>query len=414
MGYVQAFSVSIVSMNGSASERSPVNTQKRPRRIVRLAQSKRTSPPMVSIDLSASVNQSSLLPLVMNRDSVQWLHPSLRVETGDRYPFIKERIVPADTTHKPEKKPERKPHGFWNDLGNVQRELEAVNAALGRRGRRQMPRLSEMKALGRGDLIAALAKYGGSKKVAAMLRWGPIRKSVNRLPSSLRTQPKLPYTGVRQKVLRRRTDYWSDLNLLKAEVASFARKHGVETGVMPTQALFRVHKRADLLNAITRHGGLRIVAASMNLRCARYRATLRFDFETFSKQVRSFSDKHCPGKMPTAAELIRLGASNIANAVAVHGGYPTVASKLKLQLRNTEAQGARTLWSRQRLGAELRAFTREHYPELARGNHMPTERQLRNKGRNDLSYAISKFGLKKDLMKLLGFTPKPARSTKTN
>lgn len=409
---MKAFSVSIVSMDMGATARNRANTQKRPRRVVRFAQSKRSVTSPVSLDFPVSTNQPTVLPLVMNLDSAEWLSLSATVDEVGKYHLKKGRTITPDVLEKPEKKGERKPHGFWNDLDNVQRELEAVNAALGRRGRRQMPRLAEMKALGRGDLIAALAKYGGSKKVAAMLRWGPIRKSTKHLPSSLRTQSKLPYTGVRRKVPRRISNFWSDLNMLQTEVTSFAKKHRVETGIMPTQALFKQHKRADLLSAITRHGGLRAVAASMNLRCARYRATLRFDFKTFSEQVCKFSDKHCPGKMPTAAELIKNGASSIANAVAVHGGYPTVANRLKLQLRNTESQGARTLWSRQRLGAELRAFTREYYPELALGNHMPTERQLRKEGRNDLSYAISKFGLKKDVMRLLGFTPKASRGRK--
>jgi len=309
-------------------------------------------------------------------------------------------------------KPKRKPHGYWNDLNNVLLELEAVNAALGRKGKHQMPRLAEMKALGRGDLIAALAKYGGSKKVAAMLRWGPIRKTVQKLPTSLRPNTRLPYTGVRAKDHRRPMDYWGNLTTLQAELTNFIAEFGPDQGTMPTQKMLRQNGRADLLNAISRHGGLRIVAASMSLRCTRSKATLRFDFGSFAEKVKAFSEKYCPGKMPTAAELVRNGASNIANAVAVHGGYPVVAEKLELQLRNTEAQGARCVWDRNLLSSQLREFTKKFYPELAIGNHMPTERQMRKYGRNDLSYAVQKFGGIKTVALLLAFSPKLSKAEK--
>lgn len=384
--------------------------QKRPRR----APTKTARPRIASSDrdLSACIPsyqvataQSNLLPLLLDPNVAPWLPP---------LPPTKTRPSDAPENSEPRKKAVRKPHGFWNDLANVERELQTVNAALGRRGRRQMPRLSEMSALGRGDLIAALAKHGGAKHVALMLRWSSTRKTARKLPTSLRTQSRLPFTGVRTKMTRREADYWADLDKLKVEVKAFANLHGVASGAMPTQALFRAQKRTDLLNAIARHGGLRAVASSMGFRCVRSRATLRFDFDKFADKVRAFALTHCPGKMPTAAELGARGACGIANAVAVHGGYPAVARRLGLELRNTAAQGAPAIWDQQKLGAELRTFTQAHYPELALANHLPTERQLRKQGRNDLSYAVQKFGGFTKVMEILAFASRrtPALSRK--
>eukprot|EP00171_Calliarthron_tuberculosum_P007542 IDg7542t1 len=382
--------------------------QKRPRRASTTARPRVASsgidPSVLVPSYQIASTQTNLLPLLFDPTLAPWLPPPPPPQK-----------CPSEVPESPEprKKAVRKPHGFWNDLANVERELETVNAALGRRGRRQMPRLSEMSALGRGDLIAALAKHGGSKHVALMLRWSSTRKSGRKLPTSLRTQAKLPYTGVRTKLLRREADYWADLAKLELEVKSFARLHGVADGAMPTQALFRAQKRTDLLNAIARHGGLRTVASSMGFRCVRSRATMRFDFVKFTEKVLAFAHEHCPGKMPTAAELGRNGACGIANAVAVHGGYPAVARRLGLELRNTAAQGAPATWDQQRLGAELRAFTRAHYPDLALANQLPTERQLRKEGRNDLSYAVQKFGGFTRVMESLAFackrTPAPSR-----
>lgn len=388
---IPGFAVAIVPSTMSAA--ADVSTRpKRPRRTISAPPRRKAN--LVALDAGVTersvrvsrAEENNLVPLLFDRDITPWLPP--RSNDGRR-------------------KAKRKPHGFWNDLANVERELEVVNAGLGRRGRRQMPRLAEMKALGRGDLIAALAKHGGSKHVAAILRWGVTRRS-NSLPASLRTQPRLPFTGVRTKIPRREKAFWADRERVFAEVRTFARLHNVEQGTMPTQALFRTHRRTDLLNAITQHGGLRAVASDMKLCCVRSRATLRFDFDSFAKSVRAFADLHCPGKMPTAAELAQHGKRNIANAVAVHGGYPLLAARLGLQMRNTASQGAPLTWDMQRLGTELRAVTRMHYPDLAMANQLPTERMLRKLGRNDISYAVQKFGGFTKVMECLAFSPRRA------
>lgn len=370
--------------------------RKRPRRPVTATRPVTLSPHLLELNRpSSTVPKVDLLPFLFEPPNVSWVDPPSAYAPSPTKPRPppKRRAPPAAEPDKPKKRAVRKPHGYWNDLRHVEQELELVNAALGRRGKRQMPRLAEIRGLGRGDLIAALAKHGGVKHVAAMLRWGRKTRQSRKLPSSIDSAMRLPYAGVRPKLVRQPRDYWADLSTLQREVRAFVHEF-CPPGVMPTQTVLRTRKRHDLLNAIARHGGMSAVATGMGYKCRRAykRRMVLKEFDSFKADLLKFVEQHCPGRMPTADELMKNGASGLANAVAVHGGYPAVAKRVGLQGRNTAAQGAPHTWDLQRLGVELRELTRMHYPELALANRMPTEQKLRKQGRNDLSYAIKKFG----------------------
>lgn len=286
----------------------------------------------------------------------------------------------------------RKPHGYWNQLENVERELLFVNEQLGNRGR-VIPRITELKALGRGDLVAALMKHGGVKHVAVALRW-------TRAPSGCarRMRP------TREKVLRRPADYWQDAERVYSEMSAFIEEFG-SRGVMPTRKQLYSFGRADLANAAMKHGGLRAVAKQMNLkgrRDARSRGYWR-DFSAVYDELLKFSGKYCPGVMPTADELSSKGLSCLVNAIASHGGFPSVAEKCGLMPRNVKRQGAPAVWDEIRLRREYLSFLMTFYPQLAKERIMVGERQLRKYGRNDISYAIGKFGGFARLANELGF-----------
>eukprot|EP00177_Eucheuma_denticulatum_P003061 GFKZ01005513.1.p1 GENE.GFKZ01005513.1~~GFKZ01005513.1.p1 ORF type:complete len:436 (+),score=43.78 GFKZ01005513.1:242-1549(+) len=286
-----------------------------------------------------------------------------------------------------ESRPNRKPHGFWNDFANLERELMAVNCQLGRPGKKIVPKLNEMRMLGRGDLVAAVGKHGGIRKVAEDLRWGRGGKTRRVVATASSTARR------REKVLRRPRKYWQDIDRVKMEIGAFIAEYGVK-GVMPTRKQFYKFGRADLVQAAGRHGGVRVLAKQMGLKCRRAaRSSLYWkDFKVVKKALLEFSDKHCPGCMPTGDELTAEGWSALTNAIPVHGGFPSVAKKLGLKPRNTRSQGAPNRWDEKRLRMELHAFTMTHFPDLARSQTMPSESQLRKNGRNDLSYAINKFG----------------------
>lgn len=307
--------------------------------------------------------------------------------------------------------PQRKAHGYWNDLSNVEHALHEVNEQLGRAGKRIVPKLSEMRMLGRGDLVAALGKHGGIKKVAEDLRWGRGGKSRRK-----RSEEgggvggggkAVVRKGVRDKLLRRPRKYWEDVERVKMEIGAFVAEYGVK-GVMPTQKQFYQFGRADLVQAAGRHGGLRVVAGMMGLKCRRQTREKWYwrEFETLRKALLSFAREHCSGCMPTGDELNSEGCSGLRNAIVTHGGFAKVATKIGLKARNTRAQGAPVRWEMERLRMEVHAFVMMHFPELARRRLMPSEGMLRRFGRNDLSYAISKFGGYQKVAEVMGLEVK--------
>lgn len=279
----------------------------------------------------------------------------------------------------------RKPHGFWNRLSNLEAELRLANTQLGHTGRQAIPRLEDLKLIGRGDLIAALAKHGGVKRVSEALRWPRVRSS--------RQSPQSASRAIRAKVPRRPPDYWASASRVHAEMGAFIAEFG-SRGVMPTRKQLYAFGRSDLANAAERHGGLGVIARQMGVhgrKDSRPRGYWR-DFSRVRDALVHFSQTHCGGIMPTADELSSKGLGCIVNAIASHGGFPTVAQKCGLKPRNARKQGAPTVWDEARVQKEYLSFLMTYYPQLARERSMVGERQLRSHGRNDLSYAISKFG----------------------
>lgn len=327
--------------------------------------------------------------------------------------------------------PHRKPHGYWNHLANLERELLLANAQLGLTGRRAVPRIADLSAIGRGDLVAALAKHGGVKKVAVALNWprasqraagvgvgnnGNLITVDDNLTGknnvSMTITSSKPTRRARAKVCRRPAAYWSDVRRLHAEIAGFIEEFGVR-GVMPTRKQFYSFGRADLANAAAGHGGLRITAQAMGLRgrkACRPRGYWR-DFETVREVISSFASKHCPGLMPTADELAAKGQRDVVNAIAAHGGFPEVARRCGLVARNVKKQGAPVVWDEARVRREYLSFLMRYYPRLARERVMVGEKQLREHGRNDLSYAIGKLGGFTALRQRLGLKKRAFRET---
>lgn len=150
------------------------------------------------------------------------------------------------------------------------------------------------------------------------------------------------------------------------------------------------------------------MAKAMGLSCRRAARRKQYwkDFSVLEKALLDFARENCPGRMPTGDELMAKGCSAITNAVATHGGFPAVARRLGLTARNTKSQGAPRVWDEARLKMELHAFTIKYFPDLARTQTIPTERQLRKYGRNDLSYAVNKAGGYAAVAKALGLQQK--------
>lgn len=376
------------------------------------------------------------------------------------------RVVDVEAPTRPRLTTGRKPNGYWNELSNVEAALVEVNSQIpGRAGKRIMPTTSHLRDLGRLDLLAALSKHKGMKRVAEVLGWtcsrrkassvslnsrnrsnppsgdssssttmtiptSPVQKSdlrtssrnVTRLSSlavNCMHSPSLQssthdssrnngISAMRSKVMRRPKSYWDDIAAVKSSISAFILEYGTP-GVMPTEREFANANQSALRLAAQRHGGLAVVAEQMGLkfRKAPRRRNNWKNFDTFSRALLDFTREHDAGVMPTASELKAAGENPLCNAITFHGGFPAVARRLGLIVRNARREGAPETWDESRLSNQLRTFTATFFPALALSNCLPSEAQLRKCGRNDLCYAISKFGGYKHVQEHLGFAPRP-------
>eukprot|EP00850_Spirogloea_muscicola_P007058 SM000035S13038 [mRNA] locus=s35:59115:63032:+ [translate_table: standard] len=145
----------------------------------------------------------------------------------------------------------RRPNGFWEDLRNVDAEIEwlvsseawvrssakaATAAAAAEGGVAIMPQAKAVRELGRYDLHNAIMMHGGYKDVAAQL---------GRRPASAVA-----------------------IESLADGMRSFMSERGMN--VIPRYRQLRAEGRQDLIAALKRHGGPAVLADYMGLRCSRH------------------------------------------------------------------------------------------------------------------------------------------------
>ncbi|MBD2741404.1 DEAD/DEAH box helicase family protein [Coleofasciculus sp. FACHB-1120] len=172
-----------------------------------------------------------------------------------------------------------------------------------------MPTKQELQTAGYGDLANAIeGEYGGYAAVAKRL-------------------------GL--TCAKRQRGYADDINNVKHEILAFVEKHGTP-GVMPTEGELKKAGQGALLGAVKKHGGTHKVAELLGLACVnRQRGSLN-DFECFAGELLAFIEKQgTAGVMPTQKELAKAKKTSLASAIARHGGFPTVAERLKLKFTHT-------------------------------------------------------------------------------
>src|SRR2546426_2117028 len=98
------------------------------------------------------------------------------------------------------------------------------------------------------------------------------------------------------------------------------------------------------------------------------------EFASVERELLAFIESHgTPGVMPTNTDLGKAGRSDLQNALAKHGDYPSVAARLRLACAKKQ-QG---YWDDfANVGHELLAFIEEHGTPSA----MPTSVELGKAG----------------------------------
>lgn len=279
----------------------------------------------------------------------------------------------ADAIGRPSAR-KRRPAGFWT-RDNAEVELlafiDAVRKEEGGDGR--MPTLAELRAASRVDLEQAVRVLGGFSSAAAVL-------------------------GVGKKLYRREDGYWREFGAVEVALREFIEERDgvVEDGghfkagkkkspAMPTQKQLRDAGRADLVSAITEfHGGLNAVSERMELKrkipdCS--------EFYNLASEVLRLNREELNDLpvMPNSTVLRKLKRGDLLVAITSHGGMGAVSQRLGLQyiVRTREVFKKWDIFRR-----SLLAFTIKHG---SRGK-MPSSRELRNFGQQDLADGIMYWG----------------------
>lgn len=192
---------------------------------------------------------------------------------------------------------------------------------------------------------------------------------------------------------RKPAGFWADIENIRAEIVTFnADSPAVaDASAMPTARLLRANGRRDLDNAISKMGGYTFVAAKLGLQSSHKAIGYWDDFSNLEKEVLSFlkkADSGVEGTFPTLKELRTAHRSDIAEAIKRHGGVAHVADRLGLLPRSQKRPAG--YWKEwERVEAALVDFMAASGG--AGDGSLPSQGELRQAGRSDLSEAITDY-----------------------
>ena len=252
-----------------------------------------------------------------------------------------------------------KPSGYWKDVENIKKEIDAFNLAHGVPG--WMPKEDNLKARGCSSLALAIQKQGGFPKFALTHGY-----STNRRPNR----------------------HFNDFGTLKRELLEWTESTGSE-GTMPTAQELKeaIPPRHDLLAAIGKHGGFATVAKKSGLRMSHNTKPDGYynDITNLAREVYAFVDSEgLDGTMPTASQLKDAQQTGLTRAICSHGGFWSVAKTLGLS-PNRKHFG---YWTPETVDSEVK----DYLQSAGIDGVMPTDYELRAAGRADLCVAISRHG----------------------
>lgn len=286
----------------------------------------------------------------------------------------------------------RKPRGYWDDSANLFAEIAQFNKEAGVADAKRMPTSRELRAEGRRDIDNAVSKSGGYYAVAAKL--GFVMTSSKRVPG-----------------------FWAEFSTLEEGIKSYLESADIAEGLMPTLKELREARRSDIVEAIEKHGGVLNVAERLGL-APRSQKKARFYWRDWSRvetalqafvaerlvhDGSSTSEAVLPSapvrrrkrpKMPSQNELREAGRSDLAEAIAFHGGFRNVAKKMGYVSKKDDFFYSMFY----NLAKELYAFLEE----IGEESVLPSTTVFKSEGRTDLSAAIVKYGGMSSVSQRLG------------
>lgn len=222
-----------------------------------------------------------------------------------------------------------RPKCYWSDVENVKKEIEAFNAERGTP--KVMPKEDELRGWGLSSLAFAIQKHGGFPKFARNHGYLSFRKP---------------------------NGYYADFEVLKVELLRWVDESGLARTMPTTQQLKNASPpRSDLVKAISQHGGPSEVAKILDLRMTHDMKPSGYydDPRNLAREIYSAVDElRLSGAMPTSKQLVAFGSSSVVSAVCKHGGFWSVAQRLGL----TPNRKQKGYWTEETVDVEVLEFLR--------------------------------------------------------
>jgi protein-tyrosine-phosphatase len=221
-----------------------------------------------------------------------------------------------------ERRPQSKSRGYWMNKDNMKKELIAWSEQ-NNNSPATMPVIQDIKDSGNYMLFHSITKYhGGKGEVAKTLGWA-LDKRVNR-----------GFWHERENILKALNPY----------LDCTMNEDGVEECIIPTKSSLIEKGRQDLVGAIDRSGGFKLVADLLNLKIRQPGRKALYpdlqDWEKYKQRLESWVDKRNgegegegkKNKWPKMHEMMSSGAGDLHYATKkYHGGFKKVSRKMGWQ-----------------------------------------------------------------------------------
>ena len=239
---------------------------------------------------------------------------------------------------------EMKPRGYWT-LERILEESREIICAEG-----DLPSESRFREIGRYDLLKAIKRHGGLRKIRDTL-------------------------GLKQR--RKEDGYWTEETIL-AEAREVIKDHGY---IPPQKEMYSLG-RADLWNQLILHGGVEHFRNLLGLDSLQKPAGFWQDESNVMEEVEKVKGENGLERMPSQAKLKKMGHTSLVTAIdKYHGGFYEFRKRLGEEPLEGK-KGYLKDWE------NVSTMLQEIISEIG---HFPSQSELIGQRRQSLSSAISKY-----------------------
>ena len=289
--------------------------------------------------------------------------------------------------------PRQRALGYWSSVETVAREVREFCQAHGIEPDGRLPTEYELLRARprRYDLVRAIKKHGGFRRVAA---------AIGMRTTSDMQQPRDGSAPLLRRVSGqvRARNYWIWENM-RRELLQYMEQRSEAPNIAPSVGELIAAYRHDLAKAVDKFGGIRALSRRLDVLARSQAPSPYADFDYVRHQVVQVAQAAGlnAGLMPSLSQLYLYGSPSLLKPIATHGGVAAVAKRMGLALQRELPEAAKPAhyWTQERLDEEARDLVRS-------SGRVPNKAEMVAAGRNDLLIAAHKHGGLRALWKRLG------------